>query len=111
MIALHVAQLPSSIRSGCPHMSSSTCITELLKLKILALTDRSSTPIGYFQSFHYHEISHASRVCDTKEKFQKFKLSIFQPLQNGGRVKNKYSSPLYQTQPNFVYIFCGPHEG
>ena len=46
-------------------------------------------------------------MTQTKEKFQKFKLSIFQPLQNGGGggVKNENSCPLDQTQPNFVYIF------
>ena len=43
-------------------------------------------------------------------KFQKSKLSIFQPLQNGRRDKNKNSSPLDQTQPNFVYIICGPQK-
>ena len=41
-----------------------------------------------------------------KEKFKKSKLSIFQPLQNWGEgVKTENSSPLDQTQPNFVYIF------
>ena len=50
-------------------------------------------------------------VTQTKEKFQKSKLSTFQLLQNGGGVKNENSSPLVQTQSNFLYIFGGPSEG
>ena len=50
-------------------------------------------------------------VTQTNEKFKKYKLSIFQPHQTGGRVKSENFGPLDQSQPNFVYIFCGPPEG
>ena len=72
-----------------------------------------SKPIGYFQSFQHYEISPASGICDTNKgkipKIQTFYLST--PSKWRGGVKNENSSPLDQTQANFVYIFCGPPEG
>ena len=55
------------------------------------LTDRSSKPIGYFQSSQPHDISPASRVCDTNQgKIQKIQaFYLLTPSKWGGVSKMK----------------------
>ena len=57
----------------------------------MALTDRSSKPIGYFKSFQNHELTPASRVCDRNKgklpKIQTFYLSTPSKWRGGSQIK------------------------